>query len=124
MPPVQEIAAATLVLVVAGGIYTASHLPRHVPQGPTIALLAAACVLLAVNITLLARIENFAWKSFRLVAGWVLAAYVVIAGMLEYAFVYDGTSGSQLVILTAMLVVFAIDIPLLLGFSVARFQDP
>jgi len=124
MPPVQEIAAATLVLVVAGGIYTASHLPRHVPQGPTIALLAAACVLLAVNITLLARIENFAWKSFRLVAGWVLAAYVVIAGMLEYAFVYDGTSGSQLVILTAMLVVFAINIPLLLGFSVARFQDP
>jgi hypothetical protein len=124
MPPVQEIGAATLVLVVAGGIYTASHLPRHVPQGPTIALLAAACVLLAVNITLLARIENFAWKSFRLVAGWVLAAYVVIAGMLEYAFVYDGTSGSQLVILTAMLVVFAINIPLLLGFSVARFQDP
>ena len=46
------------------------------------------------------------------------------AGMLEYAFVYDGTSGSQLVILTAMLVVFAINIPLLLGFSVARFQDP
>ena len=123
MPPVQEIGAATLVLIVAGGIYTAAHLPRHVPEGPTIALLAAACVLLAVNITLLARIENFAWRSFRLVAGWVLAAYVVIAGMLEFAFVYDGTSGSQLVILTAMLVVFAINIPLLLGFSVARFQD-
>jgi hypothetical protein len=123
IPPVQEIGAATLVLVVAGGIYTASHLPRHVPQGPTIALLAAACVLLAVNITLLARIQNFGWKSFRLVAGWVLAAYLVIAGMLEYAFVYDGTRGTQLVILTAMLVVFAINIPLLLGFSVARFED-
>ena len=124
MPPVQEIGGATLVLIVAGGIYTAAHLPRHVPEGPTIALLAAACVLLAVNITLLARIENFAWRSFRLVAGWVLAAYIVIAGMLEFVFVYDGTSGSQLVILTAMLVVFAVNIPLLLGFSVARFQDP
>lgn len=124
LPPVQQIAVATLVLIVIGGIYTASHLPRHVPQGPTIALLAAACVLLAVNISLLARIENFAWSSFRLVAGWVFAAYIVIAGMLEYVFVYDHTRGSQLVILTAMLAVFAVNIPLLLGFSVARFQDP
>ncbi|HXR14202.1 MAG TPA: hypothetical protein VN740_06025 [Solirubrobacteraceae bacterium] len=124
MPPIQQIAVATLVLIVSGGIYTAAHLPRHVPQGPTIGLLAAACVLLAVNVSLLARIENFAWRSFRLVAGWVFAAYIVIAGMLEYVFVYDHTRGTQLVILTAMLVVFAVNIPLLLGFSVARFQDP
>jgi len=124
MPPIQQLGGATLVLVVAGGIYTAAHLPRHVPQGPTIGLLAAACVLLAVNIILLARIENFAWSSFRLVAGWVFAAYIIIAGMLEYVFIYDDTRGSQLVILTAMLAVFAVNIPLLLGFSVARFQDP
>jgi hypothetical protein len=39
-------------------------------------------------------------------------------------FIYDHTRGSQLVILTAMLAVFAVNIPLLLGFSVARFQDP
>ena len=124
LPPIQQIAVATLVLIVIGGIYTASHLPRHVPQGPTIALLAAACVLLAVNVALLARIANFAWSSFWLVAGWVFVAYIVIAGMLEYVFVYDHTRGTQLVILTAMLAVFAVNIPLLLGFSVARFQDP
>jgi drug/metabolite transporter (DMT)-like permease len=123
MPPIQQIGAATLIVVVIGGIYTAAHLPQHVPQGPAIGLLAAAAVLLAVNIVLLSRIENFAWRSFRLVAGWVLAAYIVIAGMLEYVFIYDDTRGTQLVILTLMLVVFAIDIPLLLGFSVARFQD-
>jgi len=124
LPPIQQLAVATLALIVIGGIYTAAHLPRHVPQGPTIGLLAAACVLLAVNLLLLARIEDFAWGAFRLVAGWVLAAYAVIAGMLEYVFVYDHTRGAQLAILTAMLVVFAVDIPLLLGFSVARFQDP
>jgi hypothetical protein len=123
LPPIQQIAVAVLVLIVAGGIYTAAHLPRHVPQGPTIALLAAAVVLLAVNITLLARIEDFAWGVFRLVCGWVFLAYIVIAGMLEYVFVYDHTRGSQLLILTLMLAVFAVDIPLLLGFSVARFQD-
>ena len=49
-PPIQQIAVAILVLIVVGGIYTAAHLPRHVPQGPTIALLAAAAVLLAVNV--------------------------------------------------------------------------
>jgi hypothetical protein len=124
LPPIQQIAITVLVLIVIGGIYTAAHLPRHVPQGPTITLLVAASVLLGINIVLLARIEHFAWQAFRLVAGWVLVAYLVIAGMLEYVFVYDNTSGTQLVILSLMLAVFALDIPLLLGFSVARFQDP
>jgi len=124
LPPIQQIGVAVLALIVVGGIYTAAHLPRHVPEGPTIGLLAAAAVLLAVNVALLSRIERFAWHAFRLVGGWVLLAYVIIAGMLEYVFVYDGTRGSQLVILTLMLLVFAVDIPMLLAFSVARFQDP
>ena len=124
LPPIQQIGVGVLALIVVGGIFTASHLPRHVPQGPTIALLAAAAALMAVNAVLLSRIDDFAWRSFRQVAGWVLLAYVIIAGMLEYVFVYDGTRGTQLLILTLMLVVFAVDIPMLLGFSVARFQDP
>jgi membrane-bound acyltransferase YfiQ involved in biofilm formation len=124
LPPIQQIAIAVLVLIVIGGIYTAAHLPRHVPQAPTITLLALAAVLLGVNFVLLSRIEHFAWNAFRLVAGWVLVAYIVIAGMLEYVFVYDDTRGTQLLILTLMLLVFAVNIPLLLGFSVARFQDP
>ena len=123
LPPIQQIAIAVIVLIVIGGVYTAAHLPRHVPQGPTIALLTAASVLLAVNVGLLARIENFAWRLFRLVTLWVFAAYVVIAGMLEYVFIYDHTRGTQLLILTLMLAVFAVDIPLLLGFSVARYED-
>jgi hypothetical protein len=124
LPPIQQIAIAVIVLIVSGGIFTAAHLPRHVPQGPTIALLAVAIVLLAVNVVLLSRISPFNWRVFRQVAGWVLAAYVVIAGMLEYVFIYDHTTGSQLVILTAMLAVFMLNIPILMGFSVARFQAP
>jgi hypothetical protein len=42
--------------------------------------------------------------------------------MLEYVFIYDHTRGTQLLILTLMLVVFAVNIPVLIGFSVARFQ--
>jgi hypothetical protein len=124
LPPIQPIAVAVLALIVIGGIFTAAHLPRHVPQGPTIALLAGAVVLLAVNGVLLSRIEHFAWGTFRLVAGWALLAYVVFAGMLAYVFLYDHVRGSQLVILLGMLVVYALDIPMLLGFSVARYADP
>jgi hypothetical protein len=124
LPPIQEVAVAVLVLVVAGGIYTVAHLPRHVPQGPTIALLVAASVLLVTNGVLIARIKPFAWHVFAQVARWVLAAYLVIAGMLEYVFIDDGTRGTQLLILSLMLAVFAINIPMLLAFSVARFQDP
>jgi hypothetical protein len=124
LPPVQQIAVAILVLIVIGGIYTADHLPRHVPQAPTIVLLGAAAVLLAVNVVLISRISPFNWRVFRLVAGWVLVAYLLIAGMLEYAFVYDHVAGTQLLILTLMLAVFMINTPLLIGFSVARFQPP
>ena len=43
--------------------------------------------------------------------------------MLEYVFVKDGTSGGQLVVLTLSLVVYAVHVPLLIGFTVARY-DP
>lgn len=42
--------------------------------------------------------------------------------MLEYVFVVDGTPRTVLTLLTAMLAIFAIDIPLLFAFSVARYQ--
>jgi hypothetical protein len=124
LPPIQQIAVVIFVLIVTGGVYTAAHLPRHVPQGPTIALLSAAVVLLVANAVLLSRIEGFAWARFRQVAGWVLLAYVAIGGMLEYVFVYDHTRGTQLLILTLMLIVFSVNVPMLLGFSVARFDEP
>jgi hypothetical protein len=51
-------------------------------------------------------------------------AYAVIAGMLEYVFLRDGTRGSQLVLVTLMLMAYAITIPMLFAFSVARYQPP
>ena len=53
----------------------------------------AAVVLLAVNVALLARIDGFAWHAFRLVAGLGARGLLVIAGMLEYVFIYDHTRG-------------------------------
>ena len=122
MPPITAIAVAAIVLVVTGGVFTASRLPRHVPLGLPIAMVVGAAILVLIGFVLMARIEPFAWRTFRRVAGWTLAAYVVVAGMLAYAFIYDHVRGAQLVVLLLMLLDFALDVTLLYGYSVARFQ--
>jgi hypothetical protein len=123
LPPIAELAIASMVAIVAGGVYLAAHLPRHAPPALPTAMLVVSAGLIVANLVLLSRLESFAWKSFFLVAKWSLVAYVVIAGMLQYVFVKDGTSGGTLVLVTLMLVAYAINIPLLFAFSVARYQD-
>ena len=43
-------------------------------------------------------------------------------GMIEYAFLTDHLSGGALVILTPSLVVYAFQVPTLIGFTVARYE--
>jgi hypothetical protein len=123
-PPVTQLAMASLTLIVAGGIYLSSHLPQPVSLAPAIILLAASAVLLAVNLALLARVRDFAWERFFQVGKWSLLAYVAIAGMIEYVFLRNHLSGGPLVVLTLSLVVFAVHVPTLVGFTVARYYDP
>jgi hypothetical protein len=122
LPPVTEVAIASMALIVAGGIWIASHLPRHVPLGPAVAVLAASALLVVFNVAALRRVPDFNWASFFLVAKWAALAYAITAAMLEYVFIKDGTSGGQLVVLTLSLVVYAIHVPLLIGFTVARYE--
>jgi hypothetical protein len=124
LPPVAELAVVSMALIIAGGIYLVAHLPQRAPLGPAVGLLAAAGVLLVASAALVSRLRPFAWRVFFQVSGWVLVAYLVIGGLLEFTFVYDGTRGALLAVLTLSLLVFALDIPILLGFSVARYQDP
>ena len=124
LPPITEVGVASMILVVVGVIYIAAHLPRHAPLGLPTGLLVAAVALLLANVVLLARLKDFAWWRFFQVARWALLAYVVIAGMLEFTFIYDDTRGSTLVVMTLMLAVFTANVPILLAFTVARFQTP
>jgi hypothetical protein len=123
LPPVTEVGMASLALIVTGGIYLSAHLPRHVPLGPAVALLAASVLLLVGNVVALSRVEGFAWDRFFSVAKWSLLAYIVIAAMIEYAFLKDHVSGGSLVVLTLSLAVFAVHVPMLMGFTVARYAD-
>jgi hypothetical protein len=121
LPPVTEVAMLSLALIVAGGIYLSAHLPRHVPLTPAVILLAASTLLMIGNLASLARVKEFAWERFFQVARWSLLAYTVIAGMILYAFLQNHVKGGTLVVLTLSLVVFAIHVPTLVGFTVARF---
>ena len=123
-PPFTELGMMSLALIVIGGIYLASHIPQHVPLGPAIALLIASGVLVVVNLALLVQVQGFAWARFRQVGGWALLAYAFTAGMIEYAFLRDHLSGGPLVILTLSLVVYAIQVPTLIAFTVARWDSP
>jgi hypothetical protein len=115
---------ASLALIVAGGIYLSAHLPQHVPLAPAIVLLVASALLMAGNLISLARVQGFPWRRFFEVGRWALLAYIVTAGMIEYVFVRNHLSGGPLVVLTLSLVVFAVHVPMLIAFTVARYYEP
>jgi hypothetical protein len=89
-----------------------------------VALLVASALLLAVNLLMLSRVRDFPWQRFFEVGRWALLAYVLIAAMIEYAFLRNHLKGGPLVVLTLSLVVFAVHVPTLIGFTVARFYEP
>ena len=124
LPPVTEIGMASLALIVAGGIYLAAHLPQHVPLAPAVVLLALSALLLAGNLLALSRVEGFAWRRFFEIARWALLAYAITAALIEFAFLRDHMSGGPLIVLTLSLVVYAVHVPTLIGFTVARYAQP
>jgi hypothetical protein len=124
LPPVTEVAVGSMSLIIIGGVYMASHLPHAAPTTLPIVVLVGAVALILWNVFSLSRLREFSWSSFWLVGRWALVAYAVIGGMLEYVFLRDGTRGTQLVLVTLMLIAYALIIPMLLAFSVARYQPP
>jgi hypothetical protein len=122
LPPVTELGVVSMALIVAGGISIASKLPGEVPLTLPVLFLAASSVVMVANVVVLSRVAGFNWEAFFDVAKWALVAYAVIAGMLEFVFLHNGTSGGVLVVLTLSLVVYAVHVPLLIGFTVARYQ--
>jgi hypothetical protein len=122
LPPVGTLAVVSMGLIIVGGIYLAAHIPSPVSLGVPIALLAVSGAIVVYNVIALSRVREFAWTTFFRVAGWAAVAYVISAGMIGYVFVLDGVRGGTLVVLLASLLVYAVNVPLILGFGVARYQ--
>jgi hypothetical protein len=124
LPPVEVLAVVSVALMLIGGVYLAAHLPGHPGLAVPVATVVAGALLTAVDLGLLSRVRPFAWPVFFLVFRWALVAYLVIAGLLGFVFVRDHTPAAALAVLLATLVVFAVDVPLILAFTVARYADP
>jgi hypothetical protein len=123
-PPVAELTTVSLAFVVVGGILMASYATRRPPLGVPAALAVAGAVLLLTSAWLLARVRPFAWERFFLVFRWALLAYVISAGMIGFAFVKDHIRGAPLALVLVMLVIYALDVPLVIAFTVARYSSP
>jgi len=123
LPPVTQIGMGSLALIVAAGIYLSANLPQHVSLAPAVVLVPLSALVLAANLVALSRVEDFPWSRFADIAKWALLAYLVVAGMIEYSFVRNHVSGGPLVVLTLALIIFAVHVPTLIGFTVARFAE-
>jgi hypothetical protein len=123
LPPVTQLGMLSLALVIAGGIYLAAHLPRQVPLGPAVALVGASALVLAGNMLALTRVRGFPWQRFFEIARWALVGYAIVAGMIEYVFLRNQLSGGPLVVMTVSLILFAFNVPILIAFTVARYQE-
>jgi hypothetical protein len=122
LPPVTQLGMLSLGLVLVAGIYLSAHLPKHVSLGPAVALLGASALVFLGNMLALSRVDGFPWQRLFEVGKWALLAYAVIAGLIEYVFLRNHTSGGALVVLTLSLIVFAVNVPVLIGFTVARYD--
>lgn len=122
-PPVAELATVSLALVVVGGVFMAAYFPTRPPLALPIALVALSALLLGSASVLLVRWRGFAWPTFSLVGRWALLAYVISAGMIEFSFVRNHASGGPLLVVSLMLVLFAVDVPLIIAVTVARYQS-
>ncbi len=122
-PKAVETVTVSLAAVVVGGVWLGSHAPRRPPLALPTALLVVAAALLLIGITMISRVAGFSWNTFVRVGRWALLAYIIAAGMIEFAFVRNHTRGAPLAVVTGMLVVFALDVPFLIATTVARYED-
>ncbi len=124
LPPITQLTVSSLSAVVTGGILMASYVPRQPPLAVPAALAAVSATLTLTSGFLLSRLKQFAWPRFFLAFRWALLAYLISAGMIGFAFVRDHTRGAPLALVIVMLVIFALDVPLVIAFTVARYSSP
>ena len=123
-PPVAPLTVGSLALIVIGGILMASYVPSQPPLAVPAALTAVSAALALTSAFLLSRLEQFAWPRFFLAFRWALLAYVISAATIGFAFVRDHTRGAPLALVIVMLVIFALDVPVVIAFTVARYSSP
>ncbi len=66
--------------------------------------------------------QGFAWKLFFTVAKWVFVLTSVFTAMGVYIMAYDKLRGTTLLVMIAVLLLAAVNVPILIGFAVGRHE--
>ena len=122
-PPVVVAAMVGLTLAITGGVLVVAQMGEKQSLAVPTGFMVGAIVLELAAIVMLVTIRPFAWDRFFLVLGWTLLAYVLQSGIIEWSFIINDVPGRPLAVLTAGLVVFATIVPLMIAFTVARYQS-
>ena len=122
LPPVVVVAMLGLTLAITGGVLVIAQIGKEPSLAVPTASMVVAIVLELSAIVMLVRIHPFAWARFLLVLRWTLLAYVIQSAVIEWSFIINDVPGRPLAVLTAGLVVFATIVPLMIAFTVARYQ--
>lgn len=122
LPPVVVVAMVALTMAITGGVLLVSQIGEEPALLVPSVLMGGAIVLEIVSIVMLVTIRPFAWDRFAQVFGWALLAYVFQSAIIEWSFIKNDVPGRPLALLTTGLVVFATIVPLMIAFTVARYQ--
>jgi hypothetical protein len=122
-PLVPLFCQASLGFLVCAAIILAAQIPADRHLALPVAFDSTAWALFLVGVVLTTRVKFFAWRVLRLVASRHCLVEVVIGGMLEFVFIHDHMRATILTIFTSLLVVFAMDVALLIAFTVAQYQS-
>ncbi len=120
-PIIICITLTVISCILAAGIMIA-YFPGPAPLWGSVLWIGIASALTVVSAVLILSRKTFSRRLFFNVAKWVFVYMLVLSGVGEYVLVFDGTRGEALVILTAILLLFLMNIPMLWGFSVARHE--
>ncbi len=121
--PCDVLATISLAISIIGGIYLSAYLPKMAPLLPAYVILGFSLAISLMNIVLLISLKDISWKIFFQVGRWAIVAELVIASILEFVFIYDGTRGVMLIIMSFLLFLFALNVATILSFTVAKYQS-
>jgi len=120
--PVVGVAMAALTLAITGGILVVAQIGEEPDLVVPSVLMGAAIVLEIAAIVMLTAIRPFAWARFTQVFRWALLAYVLQSAIIEWSFIKNDVPGRPLAVLSIGLVVFSTAVPIMIAFTVARYQ--